>query len=243
MICTKCDKDKTDDYFLKSNVICKTCLRKETLYNKVCNKCKNKKPTSIYTIDKRICDECLLLKNEEGRVCKKCQNYKNISRFRKDRNSNICYDCINIIRYEKIKTGKQKKYPNRNEKIKEWRLKNKHRLNEYRKKYSKNKYDNDINYKLSIVCRSFLRRCLYYKKNKRTNDILGYKADDLKKRLECQFVKGMDWSNYGKYWNIDHRKPISMFKEGTSIRTINALSNLKPVLCKINYSKQGKYIS
>jgi hypothetical protein len=53
----------------------------------------------------------------------------------------------------------------------------------------------------------------------------------------------MNWKNYGSYWNIDHRKPISSFKKGTDIRIINMLCNLKPVLKEFNFSKQNRFIS
>jgi hypothetical protein len=68
----------------------------------------------------------------------------------------------------------------------------------------------------------------------------GYTPEQLIKRIECQFQDGMSWSNR-KEWHIDHRKPISMFIEGTSPRIINMLCNLKPVWAKDNLSKGFKF--
>ena len=50
----------------------------------------------------------------------------------------------------------------------------------------------------------------------------------------------MSWDNYGE-WHIDHKKPISKFKDGISISTINALSNLQPLWAKDNLSKGNKF--
>jgi hypothetical protein len=53
----------------------------------------------------------------------------------------------------------------------------------------------------------------------------------------------MSWDNYGTYWNIDHRKPISLFKQGTDISIINSLCNLKPIKKEENFSKQNRFIN
>jgi hypothetical protein len=50
----------------------------------------------------------------------------------------------------------------------------------------------------------------------------------------------MSWSNYGR-WHIDHKKPISKFKDGSNISVINALSNLQPLWAKDNLSKGNKF--
>ena len=33
----------------------------------------------------------------------------------------------------------------------------------------------------------------------------------LKSHLESQFTAEMNWDNYGSYWHIDHKVPISFF--------------------------------
>jgi len=241
--CIKCQKERCQSYFIKNNLICKTCLRKEVLLNKNCNKCKSIQPTTKYTIDKRICDDCFLREEKEIitkiRTCSKCKGEKDIRRFRK----RICFDCYNKDRNRRIKEGVSKIYPTNKNKRKEWREKNKEKLKNYRNVYSSFKYKTDINYKLTVICRSFLNRCFYNKNNKRTFEILGYTSEKLKQRLEFQFTKNMNWGNYGSYWNIDHRKPINLFKPESPIHTINALSNLRPIIKEENYSKQNRFIS
>lgn len=242
--CIKCEKPKTNDYFLKSEDICKTCLRKEVKFKKSCNKCKIKRPTSEYNKNNRICDDCFereyleLLNNKK--ICSKCEKEKDLNRFGKGR---VCFDCVNFLRQTRIKEGKSKLYPTSKEKMKKWRSENKERLKLYRKEYSNRKYNTDVNYKLAVVCRSFIKRCLFKKNGHRTHELLGYSPDKLKQRIECQFTKDMSWENYGEYWNIDHRKPIKMFKPDTKISTINMLCNLRPVKKEENFSKQGRFIS
>jgi hypothetical protein len=86
-----------------------------------------------------------------------------------------------------------------------------------------------------------IQRCLKgEKKETRTFKLLGYDTVKLKQRIECQFSEGMSWSNYGQ-WHIDHKKPISKFKDGSNISVINALSNLQPLWAKDNLSKGNKF--
>lgn len=241
--CNRCDLDKIENSF--NGDICKTCFRKESKYNKTCNKCKNRKPISLYVDGSKICSDCInkdKLEILEGmRICSKCDVKTDINRF--SNKSNIFFNCVNNDRYRRIESGLSKKYPTSVEKMKEWRKNNKEHLSEYRRKYSSNKYKNDIDYKLTVICRSFLRRCFYSKDGQRTHDILGYSANKLRQRLEFQFTEKMNWGNYGVYWNIDHRKPLSNFERNTPIYIINALSNLKPVIKSDNFSKQNRFIS
>lgn len=241
--CIKCELEKEDKHYLKSDIICNTCYRKELKFIKTCNKCKSKVKTDFFTKDNKVCDFCFLkIENDlmtNKRKCNKCNAEKDLNRF----NKNICYDCINIDRKNRIKKGLSRKYPTSKEVMKKWRDNNKDRLKEYRRNYSSHKYKTDINYKLKVICRSFLNRCLYSKNGKRTLDVLCYSTEKLKQRLEYQFTKDMSWDNYGTYWNIDHRKPISLFKDGTDISIINSLCNLKPVKKEENFSKQNRFIN
>jgi len=242
-LCILCNKTKDNYHFLKNKDICNTCYRKSLKQIKSCNKCKLRISTTKFTINKKICDDCCykeeLEKKSNVKKCIKCNDEKDIKRF----NKNICYDCLNKIRYKRILDGVSKKYPTSKEKRQEWIKRNKEHLKNYRRNYNNDKYKNDINYKLLVICRSFIRICLYTKNGRRTYEILGYSVDQFKNKIECQFKNGMNWKNYGSYWNIDHRKPISSFKKGTDIRIINMLCNLKPVLKEFNFSKQNRFIS
>ena len=54
------------------------------------------------------------------------------------------------------------------------------------------------------------------------------------------FKEGMCWENHGS-WHIDHKKPISKFKEGTSPKIVNSLCNLQPLWAEENLSKGNKF--
>jgi hypothetical protein len=241
-ICLSCNIEKEKRHYSKNDTICNTCYRKQVKLIKTCNKCKNKISVKKFNSGK-ICDDCIskieLEKNSTSKFCSKCKRESPKNRF----NKNTCYDCLNISRKKRILDGISKKYPTSKLKMSEWRLKNKEKIKKYRREYSNTKYKNDINYKLLVTCRSFIRRCLM-KKNDRTFNILGYTPERLKQRLECQFKEGMSWDNYGTYWNIDHRKPISMFNLlNVPVSTINMLCNLKPVIKEYNFAKSNKFIS
>lgn len=241
-MCIECNIEKESHHYIKNDTICNTCYRKQVKFIKTCNRCKNKISIVKFTSGK-VCDVCIskieLEKNSLSKFCGKCQKEKPKIRF----NKNTCYDCINSRRKERISNGVSKKYPTSKLKMKEWRLKNKEKLKKYRREYSNDKYKSDINYKLLVTCRSFIRRCLN-KKDGRTFDILGYNSEKLRQRLECQFKQGMSWENYGSYWNIDHRKPISKFDLiNIPVSVVNMLCNLKPVIKEYNFTKGNKFIS
>lgn len=107
-------------------------------------------------------------------------------------------------------------------------------------KVRRNKYLNELYKKdpLPWICRSLVMRTLNGRlKTKRSNELLGYSRDELKSHLECQFVDGMTWKNWGK-WHIDHIKPISTFPRDAAISEINALTNLRPLWAKDNLRRR-----
>lgn len=90
--------------------------------------------------------------------------------------------------------------------------------------------------------RNMLTRVLKFtgkKKSTRTENLLGYKKEDLVNHLESLFTPEMNWGNYASYWEIDHIKPLSsMIKAGIKDPSIiNALENLQPLTVKENREK------
>lgn len=49
------------------------------------------------------------------------------------------------------------------------------------------------------------------KRNVALLDLLGCSLEEYKIYLENSFTPEMEWSNYGKYWEIDHIKPVASF--------------------------------
>ena len=144
---------------------------------------------------------------------------------------------------------KHKKYYEENkEKLKETTKKyyeeNKEKLKKTRKEYQKNRRKKDINFKLKQYVGNSIRQYMRNKiivKNERTEKLIGYNILFLKKYLENQFNKNMNWDNYGSYWQIDHIIPQSLFDftNENEVKKCWDLNNLRPLNKKDNNSKNN----
>lgn len=102
----------------------------------------------------------------------------------------------------------------------------------------------DVKYILIQRMRSHIKNNIKgIKPNARTQDILCYSMDDLKRHIEKQFLPGMNWTNMGK-WHIDHIVPISAYNFTSAFdlecKRCWALSNLRPLWAFDNISKNDK---
>ena len=83
------------------------------------------------------------------------------------------------------------------------------------------------------------------KNGRRWHDLLGYTTEELIKHLESLFDENMNWSNYGSYWHLDHKKPKSLFKfiiaEDPEFKKCWALENLQPMEKMANLKKGANY--
>ena len=180
-------------------------------------------------------------------ICKKCFIDKDNSDFHKNSSSKTGYQtyckiCSNNIQREFYKKNtstvldRKRKYRQTDS----YKINNKKYESHYIEVRKVKKKEN-FNIRFGMVLRDIVRRCLNGgKKQNNTFKILGYDTTKLKQRIETQFKDGMNWGNYGK-WHIDHKKPISKFKKGTSLALINSLSNLQPLWAKDNLSKGNKF--
>lgn len=92
-----------------------------------------------------------------------------------------------------------------------------------------------------------LRRALHRALSGQTTDIsairhLGCTVDILKTRLEKLFHSGMTWRNYGRYWHVDHIRPLSLFdlSKRAQIKRAVHYTNLQPMLVAENIRKGGR---
>lgn len=112
----------------------------------------------------------------------------------------------------------------------------------YQKKYAKEKWNNDINYRLTKLLRNRVRAMVTKGcKSAHTLDLLGCSIDELKAHLEMQFEPGMTWDNCEE-WHIDHIIPCSYFdltKEENQRICFN-YRNLQPLWAKDNVKKSNK---
>ncbi len=76
-------------------------------------------------------------------------------------------------------------------------------------------------------------------------DALGYNWTTLKRHIETQFSGEMSWDNWGSLWEIDHIKPLKLFKyeslDDPLFRQAWDLGNLRPLLKHENARKGGKH--
>lgn len=78
------------------------------------------------------------------------------------------------------------------------------------------------------------------KAGRRSLDLVGYTAEELRSHIERQFIRGMSWDNAGE-WHIDHIVPISAFDvDLESVRRAWALSNSRPLWADDNRRKSAK---
>jgi hypothetical protein len=116
--------------------------------------------------------------------------------------------------------------------------------NNYHAKYTTNRRNVDINFKLAGNLRPRIRLALKgICKSKTTLELLGCSIEFLKQHLEKQFTKGMNWTNYGK-WHIDHIKPCASFnlsKVSEQKKCFN-WKNLQPLWAEDNLRKSDTMI-
>ena len=78
---------------------------------------------------------------------------------------------------------------------------------------------------------------------KKEYSLLGFNASDVKIHLEKQFDSKMSWDNYGTYWQIDHKTPISFAHNEKEVIELFQLDNLQPLEAKENISKSNIIIA
>lgn len=210
---------------------------------KQCTKCLKKFPPSkkyFYSDKKGVLGLCSR--------CKKCHSIK-----RKEY-------LMNADNAKKHKERCKKYYSNNKDKIaeyneqnretilkkkKEYRQNNKQKIAEYKYFYHKNRYNDDLQYRLLHNCGNHIRKYLKQSKNnKRSIELLGCSVSELKEYLEKQFDSEMSWENYGTYWHIDHIVPCSSFDFSDPVQQRRCFNytNLQPLEAKANIRKGNKIL-
>lgn len=237
-ICTKCKESKIEDYFGKDknredglNLWCKECI---SLYYEL-NKEKRK---NYYKENKEKINNNSLKYRQNNK--EKVKTYSDIYRQNNKEKINSYYR----NNKEKFSKPKTKTKPKTRPKIKS--ISNNEKKIRVRD-YKRNRYNNDLLFKLKSVMRRKINGCIFNKniiKNSRTVEILGCSYEEFKLYLESKFVDWMSWDNYGnpkdgilepnKTWDIDHIIPISSAKTEEEIYKLNHYSNLQPLCSYIN---------
>lgn len=77
-----------------------------------------------------------------------------------------------------------------------------------------------------------------------TLTMLGCSLPQFRIHLEDQFKRGMNWSNYGNRWHMDHIIPCDAFdlREPSEQRKCFHFSNIRPLEAKLNWSKHARVV-
>ena len=190
---------------------------------KKCYKCQVTQPLDNFHKDKS---------KAQGRAgcCKKCAKAYDDSKYQKNK--------------EKIKARAKRHY---NENKEEILFKQKNVWYRDRNKNRREKYKNDLNYKLEKKIRQFsfrVTKAVKEEKQLRSLDYLGCTLDEFKSHIESQWQEGMSWDNHAHDgWHIDHIKPLSWFiKNSDDPWQANHYTNLQPLWATDNFKKHKKIL-
>lgn len=115
-----------------------------------------------------------------------------------------------------------------------------------RREIVKNRYDNDLNYKIKTNLRNRINAALKNgKKSKKSIELLGCDIETARKHIESQFAEGMSWENWKhEIWHIDHIIPCASFDliDPKQQKKCFHYTNLQPLWAKDNLSKGAKII-
>lgn len=169
-----------------------------------------------------------ILKRDGQFICYECKEVMTVSNKRP--NINLCKECYK-------------------EKSKTWKRPDKERANKIARDRMKTRRETDPQYKLQTTIRRQIGDAIrnYCKAGyqSRTGKIkyLGCTIPELKTFLESKFDKRMTWQNHGKYWHIDHIKPVSLFNLLDESQMIEAFNyqNLQPLRAKDNLIKGNRF--
>lgn len=159
---------------------------------------------------------------------------------------------------EKLRVYYQNKYKEDSEAYKKRNIKyrethqeqEKERRRKYKQTHKKEVYEYEMNrrknpinkLKLDIRClikNTFLKK--HFKKNTKTEKILGCSLDFFIEYLQSKFQEGMTLENHG-LWHIDHIKPIALATTEEEVIKLNHYTNLQPLWAKDNLKKGAKYL-
>jgi hypothetical protein len=174
------------------------------------------------------CHKCHYQRNKEKKLKNNKKHYNKEQRKEYYENNRE-----KLLEYQKnLYPKRDKEYINARMRL--WRKNNpKHKkyINQYMKKYLKEKYHNDTNFKLIDTLRNRFYRSLKRGKGNLAFKFLGISLDKFKELIQKQFKPEMNWSNWGTVWELDHILPISSFdlKDENQVKECFHYTNFQPL--------------
>ena len=179
------------------------------------------------------------------KICSRCKQEKELSKFSNNKNNKdgkayICKSCKKEVDKQYFINNKEKL----NKINTKWSQDNREKRHILDKIWRKNNKDKikDINKKYRLNNPHYKIRNLWHNLKRKNFNIVD-KQDEyfniIKNHIEAQFKNNMDWDNI----EIDHKIPITWFKDNTSSDIINDLDNLHPLYIEDNRNKLNKYNS
>ncbi len=213
---------------------------------KTCIGCKRAKPKAEFSNNKTKKDG---LRNN-CKACDKQYRQENAEKFaeyqKRYRQENAEYQ----KRYRQENAEYQKRYRQENaEYQKRYRQENAEKIAEYAKQYNKQYIRErllvDPLFKFSMNVRSLVRssfkrsKTKNFKKQTKTETLLGCTIAQLHEHLVKQFMPGMSLDNHGE-WHIDHIIPLATAQTQQDIERLCHYTNLQPLWAEDNLKKGDK---
>tara|TARA_X000001382_G_scaffold9837_1_gene6905 strand:+ start:133 stop:690 length:558 start_codon:yes stop_codon:yes gene_type:complete len=176
------------------------------------------------------------------KTCCKCNANKSLNEFYNDKKSksgkqSYCKECVKEYHLK----NRHKVY----ESIKKYHSSNKDRMRKYARNYVKQRYSTDNLFRTRVALRSRIREAFKskgWKKNTKTQSVIGADYQTVLNHIESRFKDGMSWNNRGE-WHIDHIIPLSSAKTKKELIKLCHYTNLQPLWAKENIVKGSKIIA
>ena len=195
---------------------------------KICIKCKEGKELELFVKTKNSCKECEKEYKRSHREKNKEKLKESAAKYYENNKDSILERVAN-----NYSNNKEKKL----EYQKTYASLNKEKISAYKMEYQRNRRRTDNVYKLKYVVGRLIRnslKCKGLSKSKKSIEILGCSIEFFKTYIEERFIDNMSWENYGTYWDIDHRIPLSTAVTEEQVLKLNHYTNLQPLDSNIN---------
>jgi hypothetical protein len=149
---------------------------------------------------------------------------------------------------EKVKAQKDRYYAKNKDQVKaavtQWQCKNKQRFATIKNEYKKRKKIEDPIYAMTERIRSRTAMAFKnsgFKKQSRTEKMLGCSFKQFSKHIESQFQDGMSWDNRSD-WHLDHILPLSCATTIEGLEKLSHYTNIRPLWAADNLAKSDNLV-